>query len=93
MLIPANVAGPVVQSLITGLHEYHRARRLSRSPRCYIYIAPSSYLQRNRVSAEAVRRHEIAHCNGWPAGHPRLLEWDGKGEFDPNPVYRSAPKP
>jgi hypothetical protein len=25
VLIPANVAGPVVQSLITGLHEYRRA--------------------------------------------------------------------
>lgn len=28
--------------------------------RCYIV----------RVDSETVRRHELAHCNGWPKDHP-----------------------
>src|SRR5262249_49689383 len=51
--------------------------------RCYIYIAPDDYLNRYRVTIDAVRRHEVAHCNGWPQAHPRLLEGNGKGVFDP----------
>jgi hypothetical protein len=33
---------------------------------CYI-VLPSD----GRAPVEAFRRHEIAHCNGWPADHPR----------------------
>jgi hypothetical protein len=33
---------------------------------CYI-VLPNDGL----VSVSTFRRHEIAHCNGWPANHPR----------------------
>jgi hypothetical protein len=39
--------------------------------RCFIFIAPDFYLKRWNTTAEAARRHEIAHCNGWPNYHPR----------------------
>ena len=52
--------------------------------RCYIYIMPDSYLKQFAVTYDAVRRHEIAHCNGWPGSHPRPLEKSDKGIFDPN---------
>jgi hypothetical protein len=38
---------------------------------CYILIAPLAVLQKHRLVPETVRRHEIAHCNGWPWYHPR----------------------
>jgi hypothetical protein len=38
---------------------------------CHIIIAPVDYLNIYGVTAEQVRRHEMAHCNGWPAHHPR----------------------
>src|SRR5262245_2668562 len=41
-------------------------------PRCYVFIAPDWYLKKNRVTLDAVRRHEIAHCNGWPQSHPQM---------------------
>jgi hypothetical protein len=31
---------------------------------CTIYLLPWSHIK-------AIRRHEIGHCNGWPADHPR----------------------
>lgn len=36
---------------------------------CYIVWSfdPSG---RDKAMADNVRRHEIGHCNGWPAGHP-----------------------
>ena len=40
-------------------------------PFCIIRIAPDDYLKLYAVSVEAVRRHEIAHCHGWPGSHPR----------------------
>lgn len=41
-----------------------------RGDRCYVVISRvggriTAYVQRQ------IRRHEIAHCNGWPANHPR----------------------
>ncbi len=36
-----------------------------------MYFAPADFLKQNRVTLDAVRRHEIAHCNGWPQSHPR----------------------
>jgi hypothetical protein len=33
---------------------------------CYI-VLPSD----GRAPVSTFRRHEIAHCNGWPANHPR----------------------
>lgn len=33
------------------------------SGRCYVVLSDHDIA--------AIRRHEIAHCNGWPAHHPR----------------------
>ena len=32
--------------------------------KCTIYLLPWEHIK-------AIRRHEIGHCNGWPADHPR----------------------
>lgn len=37
---------------------------------CWIIIAPDSVITAAGWTPDIVRRHEIAHCNGWPAGHP-----------------------
>jgi len=34
---------------------------------CIIFLPSSGHPQ----IVAALRRHEIAHCNGWPADHPR----------------------
>ena len=60
-------------------------------PRCRIFIAPASELKQRGLTVDAVRRHEIGHCNGWPGSHPRSLEGSSKELFDPNPAYRSTP--
>lgn len=39
--------------------------------RCYVWIAPDSYLNKYKVTVDAIRRHEIAHCLGWPQSHPK----------------------
>lgn len=36
--------------------------------KCFI-VVPSNGPARD---VEAYKRHELAHCNGWPASHPRL---------------------
>jgi hypothetical protein len=33
---------------------------------CYIVLPNNEY-----APVDVFRRHEIAHCNGWPANHPR----------------------
>jgi len=40
--------------------------------RCYVYYAPAWYMERHGVTIEAVRRHELAHCMGWPQSHPGM---------------------
>jgi hypothetical protein len=49
----------------------YRVPNLTGEQRCYIYIAPKWYLDKFRVTADAIRRHERAHCLGWPKDHPR----------------------
>jgi len=38
--------------------------------RCFIMIPKVSGKISAKMQSE-IRRHEIAHCNGWPADHPR----------------------
>ncbi len=53
---------------------------------CVISIAPLDVLKKRDIMIEAVRRHEIAHCNGWHHPKPRSLDGNGKGEaIDPYP--------
>jgi hypothetical protein len=50
---------------------FHFFHSVTSKPRCYVYIAPEFWLAHNGVTVEQVRRHELAHCNGWPGDHPR----------------------
>jgi hypothetical protein len=34
-------------------------------PSCIIYLAPDELIRKSGHTPEFVRRHEIAHCNGW----------------------------
>jgi hypothetical protein len=37
-------------------------------PLCDIYLAPDELIRKRGLTTEIVRRHEMAHCNGW--SHP-----------------------
>jgi hypothetical protein len=36
---------------------------------CHVFIASDEILKAVGWTYETVRRHEIGHCNGWPADH------------------------
>ena len=38
--------------------------------RCDIYIAADDVLAQVGLTFEVALRHELGHCNGWPAHHP-----------------------
>jgi hypothetical protein len=49
---------------------------------CRIVLAADSVIKAAGFPPELVKRHEIAHCNGWPADHPGALafeEWATDG--------------
>ncbi len=38
---------------------------------CYIFLPNNEFLPTDeQAPVSTYRRHEIAHCNGWPANHP-----------------------
>src|SRR5262245_36134770 len=37
--------------------------------RCHIMIAPEADIKARGYAVDTVMRHEIGHCNGWPADH------------------------
>jgi hypothetical protein len=37
---------------------------------CSIFMAPDHVIRSRGVKPEDVKRHEIAHCNGWGKDHP-----------------------
>jgi hypothetical protein len=39
---------------------------------CRVVIASDQDIARTSTSFEIVYRHEIGHCNGWPASHPGM---------------------
>ena len=48
-----------------------------------IYLAPDELIRRRGLTTEIVRRHEIAHCNGWnhppvPDRSPKIDPWSLK---------------
>jgi hypothetical protein len=49
----------------TGADPFGAACSLESNGTCYI-VLPSD----GRAPVSTFRRHEIAHCNGWPANHP-----------------------
>ena len=38
--------------------------------KCLIILAPNKDIEAAGWTADIIRRHEMAHCNGWPADHP-----------------------
>jgi hypothetical protein len=38
---------------------------------CWVIISPDSVIARTGLKYDFVKRHEIAHCNGWPTDHSR----------------------
>jgi hypothetical protein len=47
-----------------------------RPGRCWIVLAPDAEIIKAGFPPELVRRHEIAHCNGWPADHRGALPYE-----------------
>jgi hypothetical protein len=47
-----------------------------RPGRCWIVLAPDDVIKAAGFPPELVRRHEIAHCNGWPADHRGALPYE-----------------
>ncbi len=43
---------------------------------CHIYIAEDEILKQTGWPYELVLRHEIGHCNSWPANHPGMRKID-----------------
>jgi hypothetical protein len=37
---------------------------------CHILMADDATIRKHNWTTEIVLRHEISHCNGWPAHHP-----------------------
>ena len=44
--------------------------------RCRIVLAPDADIIKAGFPPDLVRRHEIAHCNGWPDNHPGALPFE-----------------
>jgi hypothetical protein len=47
------------------------ARRLDGGNKCLVYMVKEELL-RAHSTREITLRHEIGHCNGWPANHPDM---------------------
>jgi len=37
---------------------------------CHVYLVPESVMKKYGWWKEAMMRHELGHCNGWPGDHP-----------------------
>ena len=37
---------------------------------CHVYLVPESLMKKYGWWREAMMRHELGHCNGWPGDHP-----------------------
>jgi hypothetical protein len=37
---------------------------------CFIILASTKEIEATRYTLAEIKRHEIGHCNGWPAWHP-----------------------
>jgi hypothetical protein len=47
---------------------------------CRIVIANKEIIEAAGYTYEAVMRHEIGHCNGWPGDHPNARLWEDWAE-------------
>jgi hypothetical protein len=60
-----------------------------RPGRCHIVLAPDADIIKVGFPPELVRRHEIAHCNGWHADHRGALPFE-EWAADDTPVKAAA---
>jgi hypothetical protein len=42
---------------------------------CFIILAPDADIVAAGFATEDIKRHEIAHCNGWPSDHRGALPY------------------
>jgi hypothetical protein len=50
---------------------------------CWVVLAPDAYITSRGFPPELVRRHEIAHCNGWGADHKGARVFEDWAEVPP----------
>jgi hypothetical protein len=55
---------------------------------CLIVLAPEEDMKKAGLPLEMIKRHEIAHCNGWPADHKGALPFEDWAV--PPPVLNAA---
>jgi hypothetical protein len=63
------------------------------APECKIIVAADDVIKEAGYPPELVKRHEIAHCNGWPADHPGATsyeEWAVSAAFNFDNFARQA---
>jgi hypothetical protein len=60
-------------------------------PLCDIYLAPDELIRRHWLTTEIIRRHEIAHCNGWHHPAPKVLPKIDLPKIDPWSLKVSKP--
>jgi hypothetical protein len=66
---------PPLGCALHGPTHYHDTTK------CTIWIANDDILTDARTSYDAVRRHELGHCNGWPSDHPDARPIPGRCEW------------
>jgi hypothetical protein len=58
---------------------------------CHVVLAPEADLKRVGLTRGLTLRHEIAHCNGWPADHRGALPIEDWALMDPEEAPHKAP--
>lgn len=57
------------------------AKKFGQNVDCVIVLAPETIFARIGATRTLALRHELAHCNGWPADHPGARSAMGESEF------------
>jgi hypothetical protein len=55
---------------------------------CHVYIADDEILKAEKMPYDAVYRHEIGHCNGWPGDHLGWRQWPAPAGKAPLKISR-----
>jgi hypothetical protein len=59
---------------------------------CRIVMVPDDQIKAAGLPVELVKRHEIAHCNGWPADHDGALPYVEWAEVPDKPATTKPAK-
>jgi hypothetical protein len=68
------------------------AWRFPGSETCWIVMVPDDQIKAAGLPVELVKRHEIAHCNGWPADHHGALPYVEWAEVPDKPATAKPAK-